>query len=112
MTEFIRIEKAAPVSRIVWLIVSVAAAVAGNYLLLAVTTKTGHFLIAAICSIPLSYVFAILGEKLREFSMPDGFYAHGMIDCLREKLFWRIGPQITGIMLGQIVAWLIFYFLF
>ena len=105
MTELMKNEEAAPVSNLVWLILSVAAAIADNYLLLVLTSKVGNFSIASICSIAVSYVFAIWGDKLRMFSMPTAFYTHGMLDCMEKKLFWRIGPQIIGIMLGQIAIW-------
>jgi hypothetical protein len=112
MTELMKIEHIAPVSKLVWLILSVATALVDNYLLLVLTSKAGNFSIASICSIVVSYVFAIVGDKLRTFSMPSAFYTHGMLDCMEKKLFWRIGPQIIGIMLGQIALWGTFFIFF
>jgi hypothetical protein len=112
MTELMKIEDTTPVSKPVWLILSVAAALADNYLLLVLTSKTGNFFITAICSVVVSYVFAILGDKLRMFSMPTAFYTHGMLDCMEKKLFWGIGPQIIGIILGQIAVWGTFFVFF
>ena len=112
MTELMKMGETAPVSKLVWLILAVAVAVADNYLLLVLTSKPGSFLITAMCSITVSYLFAILGDRLRMFSMPAAFYTHGMLDCMEKKLFWRIGPQVIGIILGQVAAWGTFFFFF
>jgi hypothetical protein len=112
VTELMKIEDTAPVSKPVWLISSVCAALADNYLLLFLTSKTGNFAIVALFSIVASYACAILGDKLRRFSMPAAYYTHGMLDCMEKKLFWKIGPQLIGIMSGQVVAWGAFFFFF
>jgi hypothetical protein len=112
MTELMKAEDNAPVSKLVWLISAVCIALADNYLLLVLTSKTGNFTIVALSSIVVSYVFALLGDKLRRFSMPTAYYTHGMLDCMEKKLFWKIGPQVIGITLGQIGVWGGFFFFF
>jgi hypothetical protein len=112
MTELMKIEGTAPVSKLVWLILAVSVALANNYLLLVFTSKAGNFSIASICSIIVSYVFTIWGDKLRAFSMPAAFYTHGILDCMEKKIFWRIGPQVIGIMLGQLAVWGTFFVFF
>lgn len=52
-----------------------------------------------------SYIGALIGDFLRRLALPDSFFTSGgMIDILKTKLFWAIGPQFIGIFIGGIVG--------
>ena len=52
-----------------------------------------------------SYIGALIGDFLRRLALPDSFFTSGdMIDILKTKLFWAIGPQVVGIFIGGIVG--------
>lgn len=52
-----------------------------------------------------SYIGALIGDFLRRLALPDSFFTSGgIIDILKTKLFWAIGPQFIGIFIGGIVG--------
>ncbi len=52
-----------------------------------------------------SYIGALIGDFLRRLALPDSFFTSGgMIDILKTKLFWAIGPQVIGIFIGGIIV--------
>lgn len=118
MTELMKCEDTAPSSKFVWLILAVAAAVAVNCLFLLlcsyedISPNTNTLLITAKTSMPVSYFFALWGNKLRKFSQPSVLYTHGMLDCMEKKIFWAVGPQLIGIFLGQLAVWIPAFFYF
>jgi hypothetical protein len=42
----------------------------------------------------------IIGEKFRDFTMPDTISASGAGDMFTKKLFWKMGPQAIGWFIG------------
>lgn len=44
---------------------------------------------------------AFVGDWLRKIAMPDSIITSGMADTLKQKLFWFIGPQMIGEILGM-----------
>lgn len=44
---------------------------------------------------------AMLGDGIRRFAMPDGIITNGgMGSLIQSKLFWMIGPQTIGLLIG------------
>jgi hypothetical protein len=48
----------------------------------------------------LSFLGCFLGNKLRLALHPDFVITSGFMDLLKEKLFWRFGPQLVGALIG------------
>jgi hypothetical protein len=42
----------------------------------------------------------ILGEKFRVFTKPDRIYTQDASETFSKKIYWLIGPQLTGYMIG------------
>lgn len=95
-----------------WLILSVIAAIAMFFLFPKVlkgnglVPSTGKLMLAAILSIPASYIGALIGNVLRKIAMPDAYFTSGMADTLKKRFFWAVGPQLIGVAAGQLVVWL------
>lgn len=48
---------------------------------------------------------AWIGEAIRRYALPDGFFTDGGItSILKTKLFWAIGPQFIGMFLGMSIG--------
>ena len=48
---------------------------------------------------------AIIGDFLRKALMPDMIYTRGgFVGLLKAKLFWLVGPQLIGLVIGFVVA--------
>jgi hypothetical protein len=44
---------------------------------------------------------ALLGDSIRRFALPDTFYTTGgMGSIIKTKLFWMMGPQAIGMLIG------------
>lgn len=48
----------------------------------------------------LAYVGTFIGDILRKIAAPDAFFSSSMMDTLKTKLFWFIGPQVIGALIG------------
>lgn len=44
--------------------------------------------------------FAYLGKLVRDFVMPDAIVTTSAVDSFKQKLFWAIGPQVIGAVIG------------
>lgn len=69
----------------------------------ALVLRAGFFLklIAIIVGAVLGLVGAVLGDAIRKFAQPDAvFTSGGMLQLIWVKVFWRIGPQVIGLVLG------------
>lgn len=56
---------------------------------------------AALVGSVLGTAGALLGDAIRRFALPDAFYTTGgMGSILKTKLFWMIGPQAIGVVIG------------
>lgn len=48
---------------------------------------------------------ALVGDALRRFTMPSAVFTNGgMSSLLKVKIFWLIGPQSIGLLIGSIVG--------
>jgi len=69
----------------------------------ALVLRAGFFLklIAIVVGAVLGLVGAVLGDAIRKFAQPDAvFTSGGMLQLIWVKVFWRIGPQMIGLVLG------------
>jgi hypothetical protein len=56
---------------------------------------------AVIVGTGLGTLGALLGDGIRRFAMPDGIITSGgMGTIIQSKLFWMIGPQTIGLLIG------------
>ena len=73
----------------------------------ALVLRAGFFLklIAIIVGAVLGLIGAHLGDAIRKFAQPDAvFTSGGMIQIIWVKVFWRIGPQVIGLVLGVAIG--------
>lgn len=69
----------------------------------ALVLRAGFFLklIAIIVGAVLGLIGALLGDAIRKFAQPDAvFTSGGMLQLIWVKVFWKIGPQVIGLVLG------------
>lgn len=60
---------------------------------------------AVIVGTGLGTVGAMLGDGIRRFAMPDGIITNGgMGSLIKSKLFWMIGPQTIGLLIGVMLG--------
>ena len=45
-----------------------------------------------------------IGDALRRFAMPDAFFSTGFVDTIKQKVFWGVGPQLIGWIVGIVVT--------
>lgn len=51
------------------------------------------------------YVGALVGDFVRRIALPDAiFTTGGLVQILKTKLFWAIGPQAIGMGIGAFIA--------
>lgn len=48
--------------------------------------------------------FAFLGKLVRDFVMPDAIVTNSAMDSFKQKLFWSVGPQVIGAVIGFIAT--------
>jgi len=53
----------------------------------------------AVAYIPIAPIAWRLGDKLRRYSMPNGYYSRDFMSAVRAKIFWTIGPQTIAVLL-------------
>ncbi|MCV0437432.1 MAG: hypothetical protein K5880_02285 [Hydrogenophaga sp.] len=57
---------------------------------------------AVLLGTALGIVGAAIGESIRRFALPSGFFTTGgMTSIIKTKLFWMIGPQFIGMFIGM-----------
>jgi hypothetical protein len=60
-----------------------------------------------------SFVGILIGDAVRKIAIPDSiFTTGGIFAILKQKLFWFIGPQLVGALIGgsigsAIIRWII-----
>jgi hypothetical protein len=62
------------------------------------------FILSNIVLIPLSFVGYLVGNALRKALHPDFVIASGFWGLLKERIFWRIGPQLIGAFITAFLA--------
>ncbi len=45
-----------------------------------------------------------VGDAFRRFVMPDAYFTTGAVDTFKKKIFWMIGPQCIGWLIGVIAC--------
>jgi|GEM_PF-867868 len=45
-----------------------------------------------------------IGEAIRRFVQPDMILTTDAMDTFRKKVFWRVGPQVIGWIIGYIAT--------
>jgi len=90
------------------------AAVAFAFAILAVTRNTSAMVLGAtffgklfgvIVGTGLGTGGAMLGDSIRRFALPDGFITDGgMGSIIKTKVFWMVGPQVIGLLIGTLVG--------
>jgi hypothetical protein len=63
----------------------------------------GHFWFFVIGSL-FSSLGMMAGELFRRFTQPDLLLADGAQEMFKKKLFWKVGPQLIGGIVGYIAA--------
>lgn len=69
----------------------------------AMVLRAGFFLklMAIVVGAVLGLVGAVLGDAIRKFAQPDAvFTLGGMLQLIWVKVFWKVGPQVIGLVLG------------
>lgn len=53
----------------------------------------------------LGWIGAVVGDAIRKFAHPDAvFTSGGLLSLLWIKIFWRVGPQLIGLVGGVMVG--------
>lgn len=69
--------------------------------------RAGFFMkmVAILVGTGLGTLGALAGDAIRRFTKPEGFFTTGgMGSILRTKLFWMVGPQLIGLVLGVLLG--------
>jgi hypothetical protein len=62
-------------------------------------------MVAILVGTGLGTLGALAGDAIRRFTKPEGFFTTGgMGSILRTKLFWMVGPQLIGLVLGVLLG--------
>lgn len=60
---------------------------------------------AVVVGTVLGWIGAVVGDAIRKFSHPDAvFTSGGLLSLLWIKIFWRVGPQLIGLLGGVMVG--------
>lgn len=60
---------------------------------------------AVVVGTGLGLAGALGGDAIRRFALPDGFFTTGgMTSMLKMRIFWSIGPQAIGVLVGSILG--------
>ncbi len=60
---------------------------------------------AVIVGTFLGWISALVGDAIRKFAHPDAVYTSGgLLSLLWIKIFWRIGPQVIGLLGGVMLG--------
>ena len=91
-----------------WGIAAIALAifsVTSNTSPLVFGASTAAKVFAVIVGILLGTVGALLGDALRRFARPSAFFTQGgFFSLIWIRVFWAIGPQVVGLVIGVFVG--------
>ena len=60
---------------------------------------------AVIVGTPLGMAGALIGDAVRKFAAPDMYFTSGgMGQLIWLKIFWKIGPQSIGLLIGVVLG--------
>ncbi len=46
----------------------------------------------------------VVGDVLRRMAMPDAYLTTGFADSIKKRIFWSVGPQVIGWLIGFIAT--------
>ncbi len=52
----------------------------------------------------LPAIGVFVGNEFRRFVVPDVYFASGAVDAFKKQVFWMIGPQCIGWVIGLLFA--------
>lgn len=62
-------------------------------------------LFAVIVGTAIGTAGALIGDSIRKFAHPDAvFTSGGMLSMIWIKVFWKVGPQIIGLVIGVMLG--------
>ncbi|QDD92087.1 hypothetical protein CCZ28_13725 [Pseudomonas oryzihabitans] len=60
---------------------------------------------AVVVGTVLGWIGAVVGDAIRKFAHPDAvFTSGGLLSLLWIKIFWRVGPQLIGLVCGVMLG--------
>ena len=69
----------------------------------AMVLRAGFFakFFAVIAGTLLGLAGAMIGDAIRRFALPEQFFTTGGVgSILKTKIFWMVGPQTVGVVIG------------
>jgi hypothetical protein len=73
----------------------------------ALVMRAGFFakLIAVVVGSVLGLAGAMIGDAIRKYAHPDAvFTTGGIVQLIWIKVFWQIGPQVIGMVIGVAIG--------
>lgn len=73
----------------------------------ALVLRAGLFLkiVAVVVGAALGLLGAVIGDAIRRFAQPDRIVTNGgLFGLVWIKLFWRLGPQAIGLIVGVMLG--------
>ncbi|HBP1969509.1 hypothetical protein FA346_26250 [Pseudomonas aeruginosa] len=73
----------------------------------AMVLGAGFFMkfLAVIVGSVLGLIGALLGDAIRKFAHPDAVFTNGgLFQLVWIKVFWLLGPQLIGLVLGAFLG--------
>lgn len=62
-------------------------------------------ILGALSGTFFGFIGAMMGDAIRRFTQPDAFFTSGgMGSILKTKLFWMVGPQCIGLVIGAAIG--------
>jgi len=69
-----------------------------------VFNKFLYIVMAVFLHIPVVFIACMIGKAIRDAIHPDFIFADGFFGLLKEKIFWKIGPQTIAAIIAVILA--------
>lgn len=92
---------------VIWGIASVAVAIfmitfndSGMVLRAGFMAKFFAFVVGSI----LGFIGAMIGDAICRFARPDAVFTQGFSGLVFAKLFWILGPQLIGLVVGTLLG--------
>lgn len=95
-------------STVIWGLVAIAVAIISVTFNAQPHVKYAGFFakfFAVILGSALGLMGALIGDAIRKFALPDAFLTNGGIGSIVwTKMFWLIGPQSIGVVIGVLIG--------
>lgn len=59
---------------------------------------------AALVGMVTGFIGAMIGDSIRRFARPDIVFTSGISSLIGIKLFWLLGPQLIGLVVGAFIG--------